>query len=90
MSWRGLAPTAPERTPPTPEDRAGLTNDPAMGVIRHVDAGYDRAAEVAAERGVVVPMERGDGKTGSAEGLAGALLPVLPVVRVRLDERTCL
>ncbi len=35
------------------------TNDPAMGVIRHVDAGYDRAAEVAAERGVVVPMERG-------------------------------
>ncbi|MCT2007009.1 MULTISPECIES: urocanate hydratase [Micrococcus] len=34
-----------------------LTNDPAMGVIRHVDAGYSRAAEVAAERGVRVPME---------------------------------
>ncbi len=33
-----------------------LTNDPGMGVIRHVDAGYDRASEVAAERGVVVPM----------------------------------
>jgi urocanate hydratase len=33
-----------------------LTNDPAMGVIRHVDAGYERADEVAAERGVVVPM----------------------------------
>ncbi|WP_193612420.1 urocanate hydratase [Nocardioides lijunqiniae] len=33
-----------------------LTNDPAMGVIRHVDAGYDRAAEVAAERGVRIPM----------------------------------
>ncbi|MDZ5079115.1 urocanate hydratase [Nesterenkonia sp. HG001] len=33
-----------------------LTNDPAMGVIRHVDAGYDRADEVAAERGVRVPM----------------------------------
>jgi urocanate hydratase len=32
-----------------------LTNDPAMGVIRHVDAGYDRAVEVAAERGVRVP-----------------------------------
>jgi len=30
-----------------------------MGVIRHVDASYDRAAEVAAERGVVVPRERG-------------------------------
>ncbi|MDN6176635.1 MAG: urocanate hydratase, partial [Brevibacterium sp.] len=33
-----------------------LTNDPGMGVIRHVDAGYDRAAEVAAERGQRVPM----------------------------------
>jgi urocanate hydratase len=33
-----------------------LTNDPGMGVIRHVDAGYARAAEVAAERGVQVPM----------------------------------
>ncbi|MGA8847703.1 MAG: urocanate hydratase [Nocardioides sp.] len=33
-----------------------LTNDPAMGVIRHVDAGYERAAEVADERGVAVPM----------------------------------
>jgi urocanate hydratase len=33
-----------------------LTNDPGMGVIRHVDAGYDRAAEVARERGVRVPM----------------------------------
>jgi urocanate hydratase len=33
-----------------------LTNDPGMGVIRHVDAGYDRASQVAAERGVRVPM----------------------------------
>ncbi len=33
-----------------------LTNDPGMGVIRHVDAGYERAAEVASERGVRVPM----------------------------------
>jgi len=33
-----------------------LTNDPGMGVIRHVDAGYGRAKEVAAERGVRVPM----------------------------------
>jgi urocanate hydratase len=35
-----------------------LTNDPGMGVIRHADAGYDRAHEVAAERGVRVPMRR--------------------------------
>ncbi|MDT4938643.1 MAG: urocanate hydratase [Pseudonocardiales bacterium] len=33
-----------------------LTNDPGMGVIRHVDAGYDAAADVAAQRGVRVPM----------------------------------
>ena len=33
-----------------------LTNDPAMGVIRHTDAGYDEAATVAAERGVRIPM----------------------------------
>src|SRR3954467_15450571 len=33
-----------------------LTNDPGMGVIRHVDAGYEQAEEVAAERGVRVPM----------------------------------
>lgn len=34
-----------------------LTNDPGMGVIRHVDAGYERAAEVAAERSVRIPMK---------------------------------
>jgi urocanate hydratase len=33
-----------------------LTNDPAMGVIRHVDAGYERAIKVADERGVTIPM----------------------------------
>ena len=39
-----------------------LTADPGMGVVRHVDAGYERAAEVARERGVKVPMmgQRGD------------------------------
>ncbi len=33
-----------------------LTNDPGMGVIRHADAGYERAIEVAKERGVMIPM----------------------------------
>ncbi len=33
-----------------------LSNDPGTGVIRHVDAGYDRAARVAGERDVRVPM----------------------------------
>jgi urocanate hydratase len=34
-----------------------LTNDPGMGVIRHVDAGYERAEDVAIERGVRIPMQ---------------------------------
>jgi urocanate hydratase len=33
-----------------------LTVDPGMGVARHVDAGYERAVEVAKERGVKIPM----------------------------------
>jgi urocanate hydratase len=33
-----------------------LTTDPGMGVIRHADAGYERALEVARERGVRIPM----------------------------------
>jgi len=36
-----------------------LTNDPGMGVIRHVDAGYGIADTVARERGVRVPMQEG-------------------------------
>lgn len=39
-----------------------LTNDPATGIMRHVDAGYDRAEEVAAERGVRVPMREHEGQ----------------------------
>jgi urocanate hydratase len=34
-----------------------LTSDPGTGVMRHVDAGYSRAAQVADERGVKIPME---------------------------------
>jgi urocanate hydratase len=36
-----------------------LTTDPGTGVIRHADAGYDRAIAVAAERGVRLPMTEG-------------------------------
>jgi urocanate hydratase len=42
-----------------------LTNDPGSGVIRHADAGYERAIEVAEERGVRVPM-----REASDEGAA--------------------
>ena len=37
-----------------------LQTDPGMGVIRHADAGYERAVDVAAERGVRVPMREGE------------------------------
>jgi urocanate hydratase len=33
-----------------------LTNDPGMGILRHADAGYEKASAVAAERGVRIPM----------------------------------
>ena len=36
-----------------------LTADPGTGVMRHADAGYPRAEEVAAERGVRIPMREG-------------------------------
>ena len=36
-----------------------LTNDPGMGIIRHVDAGYPRAVEMAEEHGVRIPMREG-------------------------------
>jgi urocanate hydratase len=35
-----------------------LTNDPGTGVMRHADAGYERAIDVAAERGIRIPMQR--------------------------------
>lgn len=48
--------------------RRVLTNDPGMGVIRHVDAGYDIAESVAEAKGVRVPMREGDqaGEGGQA------------------------
>jgi urocanate hydratase len=33
-----------------------LTNDPGIGVVRHVDAGYEEAVEVAKNKGIKVPM----------------------------------
>lgn len=37
-----------------------LTNDPMMGVIRHVDAGYPAAEAVAADQSVRIPMREGN------------------------------
>jgi urocanate hydratase len=35
-----------------------LTTDPGTGVMRHADAGYERAIEVVRERGIDLPMLR--------------------------------
>ena len=38
-----------------------LTGDPGMGIVRHVDAGYEKAIDCAKEQGVRVPMQfKGD------------------------------
>jgi urocanate hydratase len=37
-----------------------LTTDPGMGIVRHADAGYERALEVARERDIRVPMQADD------------------------------
>ncbi|WP_130178009.1 urocanate hydratase [Cryobacterium sp. SO1] len=42
-----------------------LVNDPGTGVMRHVDAGYERAEEVARERGLRVPMWETDTAAGT-------------------------
>ena len=41
-----------------------LTNDPGMGIIRHVDAGYELAEQVATERGVRIPMRESQPASG--------------------------
>jgi urocanate hydratase len=37
-----------------------LTNDPGMGIARHVDAGYDEATTTALNKGVNIPMLKGE------------------------------
>lgn len=47
------------------DDRIGkvLTTDPGTAIIRHVDAGYEKAKTVAREKGVKIPSIRGTGST---------------------------
>jgi urocanate hydratase len=33
-----------------------LTNDPGIGIARHADAGYEKAIQIAEEKGVKIPM----------------------------------
>jgi urocanate hydratase len=45
-----------------------LTNDPGLGVARHVDAGYDEAAATAREKGINIPMLGVGKEAGPDEG----------------------
>ena len=62
-----------------------LTADPGMGVIRHVDAGYDRAVEVAEERGVRIPMRERDRPRDRARSAT----PSCASARARSARRSC-
>ncbi len=48
-----------------------LTTDPGTGVMRHADAGYERAIEVARERGIAIPMLRGQSRPARPGVLGG-------------------
>jgi len=45
-----------------------LTSDPGTGVVRHADAGYDRALEVARERGIRLPWLEPGAASGATPG----------------------
>jgi hypothetical protein len=47
-----------------------LWNDPATGVMRHADAGYDDAIACAREQGLNLPMLSPDARPSTADGLA--------------------
>ena len=63
-----------------------LANDPATGIVRHADAGYERAIEVADERGVRIPMREGG---GASAGAASSVAPdaVAPAASAGGDPR---
>jgi urocanate hydratase len=44
-----------------------LTNDPGMGILRHADAGYKKAADVARDRGVRIPMHDAASHSASSD-----------------------
>ena len=50
-----------------------LTNDPGLGVARHVDAGYEEAEDTARKKGVKIPMleDRRSLNLSTAVGIAG-------------------
>src|SRR5690606_20014559 len=61
-----------------------LTNDPGLGVLRHVDAGYEEASEVAEERGVRGRMREGRaGRAGRFRPGPGVRRPVAAVLSER-------
>ena len=63
-----------------------LTADPGTGVIRHADAGYERAHEVAHERGVRIPMDENEARV-TVRTIATIGHPVLRERGPRADAR---
>src|SRR5690606_8477863 len=60
--------------------RRVLTNDPGMGVIRHVDAGYPEAEAVAEREGLRIPM-RGGGHRAMSDGFDRLWADLEPIGR---------
>ena len=56
MLDKSPSPTVPTKWPNA--SRRVLTNDPGIGVVRDVDAGYDEAKHFAKEKGMKIPMAR--------------------------------
>ena len=80
------SPTAPS-SPREKLDRV-LTADPGTGVMRHADAGYERALEVAAERGVRIPWPNpSDGPGRSASSATRCFASALARCRPRSSRR---
>ena len=44
-----------------------LTNDPGIGIVRHVDAGYEDARETANRRGIIIPMDSEETSSDKSE-----------------------
>ncbi len=66
-----------------------LTTDPGMGVVRHVDAGYEHAIEVARERGVRIPMLDGVAAGARPSGAAPARAAPALVLRGLRHRARC-
>ena len=66
-----------------------LTTDPGMGVVRHADAGYERAIEVARERGVRIPCRRAHLRSRCASARTSSQAVLSRAAGARCRGRRC-